>query len=128
MTKPGTKLGERGDATHRSPQVLPGGRAVLFTSHKIVAGFDDAEIDAWVVSTGERRVLVKGGYFGRYVEAGVRTGYLLYAREGALFAVHFDADSLTVQGAAVPVLDDVATNADTGSGLFDAAALAAQGR
>ena len=62
MTKPGTKLGEQGDATHRWPQVLPGGRAVLFTSHKIVAGFDDAVIEAWVASTGERRVLVKGGY------------------------------------------------------------------
>ena len=33
-----------------------------------------------------------------------------------------DPDSLTVHGAAVPVLDDVAANADSGAGLFDVAA------
>jgi serine/threonine-protein kinase len=127
LTKPGTRLGEEGDATHRWPQVLPGGRGVLFTSHKIVAGFDDATIEVWVAATGERRVLVRGGYYGRYVGTAAQDGYLLYVREGVLFAVQFDIDSLTVRGVAVPVLDDIAGDADIGAGLFDATGLAAQG-
>jgi len=118
MTKPGTKLGERGDATHRWPQASPGGRAVLFTSHKIVAGFDDATIEAVVVATGERKIVARGGYFGRYIAAGEDGGYLLYIREGVLFAVPFDADSLSVRGTPVPVVDDVAGDSDSGAGQF----------
>jgi predicted Ser/Thr protein kinase len=119
LTKAGTKLGEQGDATHRWPQVLPGARAVLFTSHKIVTGFDDAEIEAMVTATGERKTILRGGYFGRYVPAGGHGGYLLYVREGALFAVPFDSDSLTVRGTPSPVLDDVAGDTDSGAGQFD---------
>ncbi|HTK28088.1 MAG TPA: protein kinase [Vicinamibacterales bacterium] len=118
LTAAGAKLGARGDATHRWPQVLPGARAVLFTSHKIVAGFDDATIEAAVIATGERKTVVKGGYFGRYLAAGAHGGYLLYVREGVLFAVPFDLDSLTVRGAGAPLLDDIAGDSDSGAGQF----------
>jgi serine/threonine-protein kinase len=116
--QPLTKVGDKGDATHRWPQVLPGGRAVLFTSHKIVAGFDDATIEAMVFRTGERKTLVRGGYFGRYIGSG-NHGYLLYVHEGVLFGVPFDPETLTVHGAPTPVLDDVAGNSDSGAGQFD---------
>ena len=118
MQAPGTRLGERGDATHRWPQALPGGRVVLFTSHKIITGFDDAAIDAVVVATGERKVVLKGGYFGRYVAVGPHAGYLLYVREGVLFAIAFDPESLTVRGTATPVVDDIAGDSDSGAGQF----------
>ena len=119
LTKAGTRLGEQGDATHRWPQILRGGRAVLFTSHKIVTGFDDAAIEAVVVATGERKTVLRGGYYGRYVASGAHGGYLLYVREGTLFAVSFDPDSLTVRGTPTPVLDDVAGDSDSGAGQFD---------
>jgi len=119
LTKPGTRLGEKGDATHRWPQVLPGGRAVLFTSHKIVTGFDDAAIEAVVVATGERKTVLRGGYFGRYVASGADAGYLLYIREGALFAVPFNLNSLTIRGTPTPILDDVAGDSDSGAGQFE---------
>ena len=119
--QPLTKVGDKGDATHRWPQVLPGGRAVLFTSHKVVTGFDDAAIEAVETSTGKRKTVLQGGYFGRYVPAGSHGGYLLYVREGILFGVQFDPDSLSVQGSPSPVLDDLAGNSDSGAGQFDVA-------
>ena len=118
MTKPGTRLGERGDATHRWPQVLPGATGVMFTSHKIVTGFDDAAIEVVAIKSGERKILVKGGYFGRYLAVDAQSGYLLFVREGVLFGVRFDADSLTIRGTPAPVLEDVAGDSETGAGQF----------
>jgi hypothetical protein len=48
-------------------------------------------------------VLVKGGTFPRYLP----TGYLVYARAGALYAVAFDARTLAVTGSPVEVARDV---------------------
>ncbi len=114
-----TKIAEKGDGTHRWPHVLAGGKAVLFTSHKIVTGFDDAKIEAVMVATGERKTLVRNGYFGRYVPGGGNVGYLVYVREGTLFGVAFDPVALEVRGPPVPLIEDLAANSDTGSGQFD---------
>ena len=43
MPVPLTKLAT-GEATHRWPQVLPGGKAVIYTAHSSVNAFDDASI------------------------------------------------------------------------------------
>ncbi len=114
-----TKVAEKGDATHRWPQVLPGGRAVLFTTHKIVTGFDDAQIEAVTLSTGQRKTVLRGGYFGRYVGVSGQPGFLVYAREGGIFGVGFDPNSLELHGTPIPLIDDVAANADSGNGQFD---------
>jgi serine/threonine-protein kinase len=114
-----TKTGVQGDATHRFPQALPGGRAVLFTSHKIVTGFDDATIEVVTISTGVRKTLVRGAYAARFVSTPAGRDYLLYVRNGTLFAVPFDVSGLAVRGEAFAVLEDVAGNSDTGAGSFD---------
>src|SRR6185436_9090365 len=106
---PLTKTGEHGDATHRYPQILPGAKTALFTSHKIVTGFDDATIEAVSLATGERKVVMRGGYFGRYVPGAVSA--LLYVHDGVLFAVPFELRTLEVRGTPVPVLEEVAGNA-----------------
>jgi Tol biopolymer transport system component len=118
---PITKVGDNGEATHRWPQVLPGSQAVLFTSHKIITGFDDATIEALNLRTGERETVLKGGYYGRYVQTEGGEGRLLYVREGALFGVRFDARTLAVRGRPVPLLEDVAADSDVGAGQFDLA-------
>jgi serine/threonine-protein kinase len=41
---------ERGEVTHRWPQILPGGKTVLFTAHSLVSGFDDASIEVIVIA------------------------------------------------------------------------------
>jgi Tol biopolymer transport system component len=118
---PLTKLdAERGERTHRWPQILPGGRAVVFTSHtNSVGGFDDAGIEAVSLADGRRKTLVKGGAFGRYLEASRGFGYLTYVNRGTLFAVPLDPMALEVRGPAVPILEQVGYNSGVGTAKLD---------
>lgn len=100
----------RGEVTQRWPQILPGGKDVLFTASDDNNDFQHASVEVASLRTGEAKVLVKNAYFGRYV-----AGYLTYISDGALFAVRFDADSLTVTGTAMPVLQYVQTDLTNGS-------------
>jgi len=112
--QPLTKLAQ-GEATHRWPQVLPGGQAVLFTAN----AFDNAYINVMVLKTGEVKTILRGAYFGRYVPSPQGGGHLLYVHEGTLFAVAFDPDRLETRGSAVPLLDDLAADSAQGGGQFD---------
>ena len=90
-----------------SPQVLPGGKAVLFSSNQ-GAGPDTASVEALSLADRRRKVLVQGGAFPRYVPSGAKgNGHILYTFKGALYAIPFDLDKLETRGIAVPVLDDV---------------------
>jgi DNA-binding winged helix-turn-helix (wHTH) protein/Tol biopolymer transport system component len=106
---------ENGDGTHRWPQILPGGQAVLFTASVTTVGLDDATIEVMQLKTGKRKRLLQGGYFGRYLPS----GHLVYVHQGSLFAVAFDLSRLEVRGTPVPVLEDVAGNPVKGGGQFD---------
>jgi len=86
---------------HWSPQVLPGGKAVIFTNY--LSPSTKSRLEVVIIATGERKVLVEEAVFGRYVDS----GHLLFARDGAVFAVAFDPRSLRVSGNAVPVVEDV---------------------
>jgi len=104
--------------THRWPQYLPGGERVLFTLSSTLVDFKDASIAAVSLKTGEIKILVRGGYFGRYLPAGDATGHLVYIHEGTLFAVPFDPARLEIRGTAVPLLDDLANDPNAGAGQF----------
>ena len=104
-----------GEVTHRWPQVLPGGNAVLFTASSSPDTMEGANIEVVSRKTGDVKVLVRGGYFGRYLPS----GQLAYVHEGVLFAVKFDPERLETRGPATPVLDDLAANPITGGGQFD---------
>ena len=109
--RPLTELAE-GEATHRWPRFLPGGKAVLFTVNSVSAGdFDAASIHVVDVEAGTRKVVYEGGHDGRYVPS----GHLVYANAGTLFAAPFDLDALEVTGSAAPVVEDVTTNANGGA-------------
>jgi serine/threonine-protein kinase len=114
--EPLTTLDEAaGEATHRWPQVLPGGKAVLFTSHTQQAGgFDNATIEVLVLATGERKVLRRGGSYGRYVPS----GHLVYVNQATLFAVPFDLDRLEVTGSPAPVVQQVSWDVAHGGAQF----------
>jgi Tol biopolymer transport system component/predicted Ser/Thr protein kinase len=112
-----TNPGDKGEVTHRWPQILPGGRAVLFTGHTFSEDFDDASIEVLSLKSGQWKVVQRGGYFGRYVPS----GHLVYVHQGTLFAVGFDLDRLEVRGTPVPVLEDVAASAGSGGGQLDVA-------
>lgn len=93
-----------GEVSHRWPQLLPGGKAVLFTVWT-GPGWDQRQIHAQSLETGERHLLVRGGDTGRHVS----TGQLVYAARGdALMAVPMDLGRLEVTGAApVPLAEQV---------------------
>jgi eukaryotic-like serine/threonine-protein kinase len=91
-----TKLDRsKNEVSHRWPQVLPGGKAVVFTVW-VGPGWDERSLQLQVLDTGERRVLAQGASSGRYVTS----GHLVYNRDGAqkLMAMPFDVESLRVTG------------------------------
>ena len=90
---------DEGEFSHRWPQVLPGGKAVLFTIRK---GRGDS-VAVLSRQTGEIHTLIENGLQGRYVS----TGHLVYAQAGQLLAVPFDIGRLQVSGDPVPLVEDV---------------------
>jgi serine/threonine protein kinase len=105
----------KGEVTHRWPQVLPGGKAVLFISHTSGTNFDDSTINIFVLKTGERRVIRQGGMYSRYLPS----GHIVFGRAGTLFAIPFDLERLQAIGEPAPFLEHVAMTAGTGSAQFD---------
>jgi Tol biopolymer transport system component len=100
--EPWTSLGPE-EATHRYPQVLPSGKALLYTAHNSTSGFDAAKIVVKPLPDGSPHVIVDGGYYGRYVAS----GHLLYMRGGVLHAVPFDLERLEATGPSAPILESV---------------------
>ncbi|HEV2350391.1 MAG TPA: hypothetical protein VG028_11155, partial [Terriglobia bacterium] len=104
----------RKEITHRWPQVLPGGKDVLFTASPDNNNFEHAYVEAASLSTGQAKVLVENAYFGRYLPS----GYLTYVSGGTLFAVPFDAKELKVTGTAMPIIQNIQADLTTGSAQF----------
>jgi serine/threonine-protein kinase len=110
-----TTLAE-GEISHRWPQWLPDGKSVLFTSLTEDGGnFEGASLEVVTVATGERKVVHRGGYHGRYVA----TGHILYVHEDTLFALPFDAGKLETLGSQMPVLEGVGASVVQGAAQFD---------
>jgi serine/threonine-protein kinase len=109
---------ESGFRSHRWPQVLPGGGAVLYTAQPSGQSFDEAQIEVLDLASGERKVVATGGSFGRYAPS----GHLTYVHEGTLFAMPFDLNSLTASGAPVPVVEEVSYDVRNGGARMQIAA------
>src|SRR5215472_7988295 len=97
-----------GDFAVAFPQVLPGGKAVLFVAYKGSLDPDKASIDIFTFADRRRKTVARGGVSAQYLPTSNRTGHLVYANKGTLFAIPFDLERLETRGTAVPVLDDVA--------------------
>jgi DNA-binding winged helix-turn-helix (wHTH) protein/Tol biopolymer transport system component len=104
-----------GEIAHRWPQILPGGKAVVFSAYTSMTGLDGAAIEAQSLRDGHRKTLVRGGTWGRYLAS----GHLVYVNKGTLFAVPFDPERLEVHGTPTPVLEEVAYDSAFGSALID---------
>ena len=114
VTRPDRAAGE---LAYLWPELLPGGRAVLFTITALTGGLDAAQVVVLDLQTGRRTVLVRGGSDAHYVSS----GHLVYAAAGTLRAVAFDLARLETHGTPVPVVPDVMT---TRYGGVDAAVAA----
>ena len=112
--EPLTELGDD-EFTHRWPQFLPGGKAILFTTHVEGADFDNASIELLDLGSRKRKVLHRGGTYARY--AG--NGHVVFAREGTLYALPFDIGRLEVTDPPFPVLEGVIVTPGNGGAQFD---------
>ena len=105
-----------GEISHRFPQLLPDGKTILFTiKQNNITSFDDAVIAAQRIGTKDRKILVRGGSFAKYVP----TGYLIYMRAKTIFAVPFDAEQLEVKGPPVPIEEGILMNGSSGNAYID---------
>jgi eukaryotic-like serine/threonine-protein kinase len=104
---------EKGEASHRWPEFLPGGKAVLFAAGQSGIAFSDAQVAVQAVGTGERRNLIQGMY-PRYAPF----GHLVYVQGGSLMAVPFDPQRLAVTGTAVPVVEGVLQSTVSGAAQY----------
>jgi serine/threonine-protein kinase len=96
---------DRGEHAYRWPEMLPGGKALLFTIYTGGDSFDAASIAAVRLDGGGKKILVRGGTTPHYSP----TGHLVYARGGTLLASPFDPVRLEVTGPALTVLSGVRT-------------------
>ncbi len=94
------------ELTHRWPQFLPGGKVVIYNTSNDGNNYENADIVAQVVATGEKKQILHGGYGPHYVHG----GFLVFIHEGTLFGVRFDAPRLALLGQPVPLLERVVAN------------------
>jgi len=108
---------EKKERTHRWPHALPGGKAVLFTvgTSDSPDSYDDSRIDAVVVATGERKTVLQGASMAQY---SAPTRQLIFAKNGSLYAIAFDAEKLECHGESAPVVQGVQGNVTTGAVSF----------
>jgi len=106
---------DHGLRTYRWPQILPGGDTLLVTATNAAGNFEDANIAAISLKTGQLKMVQRGGYFGRYLPS----GHLIYIHQGTLFAVPFDLKRLETSGVPAPQLQDVAGFPVSGGGQLD---------
>jgi serine/threonine-protein kinase len=101
--------------SHRWPDVLPGGRGVVFTVWRM--GARDARVAAWRDGETEPTSIVEGAVHPRYLPS----GHLAFIRDGVLMVAPFDADARRLTGAPSPAVNDIMTGF-TGAGQFSVAA------
>jgi serine/threonine-protein kinase len=99
---------EAGGATGLSyPQLLPGGRAILFTATGNASGTYVKNL-----TTGKTQLVLENVTHAAYVATGESIGksggHLVYVTDGTLFARPFDPDRLALLGPPQPVLSGVA--------------------
>jgi serine/threonine-protein kinase len=102
------------DLIQRWPQVLPDGKSVLYTSHSRAGDFENANLAVRPLDGGPRKIVLRGAYHGRYV----RSGHLLFVREGTLFAIPFDLARLETDGIPVPIVEKIISTPLNGAAHF----------
>ncbi len=92
----------REEASHRLPHYLPDGKGMLFT---VMAHIHDLQprLALLDLETGKWRVVMEDAADGRYL----RSGHLIFLRQGTLMAAAFDLDSLEVKSQPVPAVANV---------------------
>jgi len=115
LTKLDLKADER---SHRWPDVLPGGKAVLFTIGMLGSpgNYDGSPVAAVDLATGRQTILLKAARMARFVPP----DRLVFQRESKLYSVRFDPQTLSVLSAPAVVFEGVGGEVSSGAGYFSA--------
>lgn len=98
----------------RWPEMLPGGKTILYTVTARQKGSIGTRIVTSSVVTGERRTLVEGGSAAHFS----KTGHLVYAQGDGIFAGPFDIEGLQFTTPPTRIANDVLTDPSTGAAQF----------
>ena len=87
------------------PQVLPGGRAIIFTNLPFEPVPEEGRVEMLRLDQQDARpeTLVEGAVYGRYAH----TGHIVAAWQGGLVSIPFDVEELQAARSQSPVLDDL---------------------
>ena len=109
-----------GEAAIAGPQVLPGGKAILFTTSTTASGdVGRFNVEVLTLADRHRKIVARDGSTARYLQTSTGLGHLVYTNNATLFAVPFDLQKLETRGTAIPVLDDVGYSIALGAGGLD---------
>jgi len=97
-------LFDKGDRGHCFPRLLPDDDTLIFTSWDGQV-FSKSNIVQYSLSTGKRKVIIRGGCRAHYVDS----GHLVYASDGDLFAVGYEIQKKETFGDPVRVVEGVET-------------------
>ncbi|MBM3764459.1 MAG: hypothetical protein FJW32_03620, partial [Acidobacteria bacterium] len=106
-----------GESRHLWPYVLPGSKAALFFSN-VEPYANSGSVEAIVFATGERKVIQRNAYFGRYLSS----GHLLWLNSGTAYVAPFDPEKLELTGGARPMVEHVIFQDVNGGAQLDIAA------
>jgi serine/threonine-protein kinase len=116
VVEPDPQAGER---TFRWPDLLPGGRTVIFTLGTLrnPQNYDDAQIIAYSLDTGERKTLLDNANTARFVWP----NKLAFARGRALFVAEIDLDKIEIVGEPVQAFEDLGGDPSSGVAYYSVA-------
>ena len=100
------------------PQYLPELNLLLHVREVDGKSYDDAEIVAVAVDTGDARVVARGTA-PKFV---AKKGRLVFARAGKIWSVAFDPKKRQTSGTPVPVIEPVLTDPGNGQAVYDVSA------
>ncbi len=90
-------------AEFHGPQRLASGDWVLFTLRSPQATWDDAQIVAQSLETGERKILISGGADARYLPS----GHVVFVRKQNMQAVAIDVERVAILGEPVQIVEGI---------------------
>jgi serine/threonine-protein kinase len=102
LTTPDPNKGERG---HYFPEILPGGKELLFTVRGAMWNPDEQRIAILSLETRRRHDIDLKGSKPQYASS----GHIVFARAGKLYAAPFDRERLEVTGSPIQVRENVIT-------------------
>ena len=95
------------EENHVHGRFLPDGKTLLVTKFKIESsGPGSQQVELLNLSTGATTLLIENAYDATYT----RSGHIVFARPGQLWAVPFDVESLQLIGGQTVIIDDVGSS------------------